>query len=370
MGAQVSGTGKRFRITLRSQPKQDSGWFAVTQIAFTGISGGIEGTLLNRGGGTMYGDLLPYTADGASLGTLSARWQNVYAKYLYGNASGTTVSFSTPSNRYNIASGERFSITFGKIARWFSDLKALAFKDTVSKSDLDSDVQTSLGKADSALQSYVESDPTVPAWAKAATKPSYSKSEVGLGNVDNVKQYSANNPPPYPVTSVNGKTGAVTLGKSDVGLGNVDNVKQYSASNPPPYPVTSVNGKTGAVTVSVPSVPSTTKPIKGDGSGGLVAATPETDYASPVIMRKVTLTASGWVDSIKQQAVRVEGVLADTTKQEIRTAPVDASYDGPYKTCVVEQVKQADNAIMYQCSTVPTVDIDVYVTIRAVKYLT
>ena len=58
-----------------------------------------------------------------------------------------------------------------------------------------------------------------------------------------------------PVTSVNNKTGAVTLGKSDVGLGNVDNVRQYSASNPPPYPVTSVNGKTGDVTVNeVPSV--------------------------------------------------------------------------------------------------------------------
>ena len=35
--------------------------------------------------------------------------------------------------------------------------------------------------------------------------------------------------------------------KSDVGLGNVDNVKQYSATNPPPYPVTSVNGATGEV---------------------------------------------------------------------------------------------------------------------------
>ena len=58
-----------------------------------------------------------------------------------------------------------------------------------------------------------------------------------------------------PVTSVNGKTGAVTLGKSDVGLGSVDNVKQYSASNPPPYPVTSVNGHTGAITVrEVPAV--------------------------------------------------------------------------------------------------------------------
>ena len=61
-----------------------------------------------------------------------------------------------------------------------------------------------------------------------------------------------------PVTSVNGKTGAVTLGKSDVGLGSVDNVKQYSASNPPPYPVKSVNGHTGAVTIrEVPAVTTT-----------------------------------------------------------------------------------------------------------------
>ena len=36
-------------------------------------------------------------------------------------------------------------------------------------------------------------------------------------------------------------------------LGNVANVRQYSADNPPPYPVTSVNGKTGAVSLSIPS---------------------------------------------------------------------------------------------------------------------
>lgn len=41
----------------------------------------------------------------------------------------------------------------------------------------------------------------------------------------------------------------ITMAKGDVGLSNVDNVKQYSASNPPPYPVTSVNGQTGAVTI-------------------------------------------------------------------------------------------------------------------------
>ena len=67
-----------------------------------------------------------------------------------------------------------------------------------------------------------------------------------------IADYVANN---APVTSVNNKTGAVTLTKGDVGLSQVDNVKQYSAKNPPPYPVTSVNGQTGAVTVrEVPAV--------------------------------------------------------------------------------------------------------------------
>ena len=43
------------------------------------------------------------------------------------------------------------------------------------------------------------------------------------------------------------------VSKSDIGLGNVDNVQQYSVSNPPPYPVTSVNGSTGAVTLTIPT---------------------------------------------------------------------------------------------------------------------
>ena len=58
-----------------------------------------------------------------------------------------------------------------------------------------------------------------------------------------------------PVTSVNGKTGAVEIAKGDVGLGKVRNEAQYSAQNPPPYRVASVNGQTGAVTVrEVPAV--------------------------------------------------------------------------------------------------------------------
>lgn len=60
-----------------------------------------------------------------------------------------------------------------------SELKHLAFTDTVVKTDLESSVQASLDKADTALQSFKETDPTVPAWAKAATKPTYTASEVG-----------------------------------------------------------------------------------------------------------------------------------------------------------------------------------------------
>jgi len=49
----------------------------------------------------------------------------------------------------------------------------------IPKTDLATAVQASLEKADTALQSYTETDPTVPAWAKAANKPTYTASEVG-----------------------------------------------------------------------------------------------------------------------------------------------------------------------------------------------
>lgn len=85
-----------------------------------------------------------------------------------GDGSNVTAAFSAASTRANIATGEKLSVLFGKIAKWFADLGTLAFKSSVSKTDLAQDVQTSLGKADSALQSA-------------------------------------------PVTSVNGETGAVTV---------------------------------------------------------------------------------------------------------------------------------------------------------------
>ena len=107
-----------------------------------------------------------------------------------------------------------------------------------------------------------ETDPTVPSWAKQPQKPKYDATEITFIQPDSQSLL-----PSGTVDDALGEidlflrgvpdwakqTNKPTYSKSEVGLGNVDNVRQYSASNPPPYPVTSVNGKTGAVTVSVPT---------------------------------------------------------------------------------------------------------------------
>ncbi len=67
------------------------------------------------------------------------------------------------------------------------------------------------------LTSFTETDPTVPSWAKAISKPTYTASEVGA--LPDTTTY---------VSSFNGSTGAIT----------------YTA------PVTSVNGDTGAVVIN------------------------------------------------------------------------------------------------------------------------
>lgn len=87
-----------------------------------------------------------------------------------GDASNVTTVFTTATTRSNLTTKEKLSISLGKISKWFSDLKTVAFSG--SYNDL-SNKPTSLPASD------------VSSWAKASTKPTYTKAEVGLGNVDN-----------------------------------------------------------------------------------------------------------------------------------------------------------------------------------------
>lgn len=107
-----------------------------------------------------------------------------------------------------------------------------------------------------------EQDPTVPAWAKQPTKPTYTASEVGAlpsSTVIPTKTSQLQNDSGFltsaPVESVNGKTGAVSLTASDVGAlpsSTVIPSKTSQLTNDSGFltqAVTSVNGQTGAVTL-------------------------------------------------------------------------------------------------------------------------
>ena len=178
------------------------------------------------------------------------------------------------------------------------------------------------------ITGYTETDPTVPAWAKNATKPSYTASEVGAlpsttkipsktSDLTNdsgfITGYTETDPT---VPSWAKQSAKPSYTKSEVGLGNVDNVKQYSASNPPPYPVTSVNGKTGAVTVDVPTVPTKVSAFTNDAgyltkhqdiSGKLDASKiPELTSACVIEKTGASVTASDNSEYFNDQYIVVE----------------------------------------------------------------
>ena len=101
-----------------------------------------------------------------------------------GDASSITVTFTAPNKRETIVSGESFNTITGKILKYMNDFGSCAFKSMILKEDLAPSVKTSLEKADTALQSYTETDPTVPAWAKTPAKPTYTAAEVGALSID------------------------------------------------------------------------------------------------------------------------------------------------------------------------------------------
>ncbi len=105
-----------------------------------------------------------------------------------GDASNVTVTFTAPNKRESIISGESFNTIAGKILKYMNDFGSCAFKNMILKEDLAPSVKTSLEKADTALQSYTETDPTVPAWAKTPLKPTYTASEVGALALDDAEK--------------------------------------------------------------------------------------------------------------------------------------------------------------------------------------
>lgn len=80
----------------------------------------------------------------------------------------------------------------------------------------------------------------------------------------------------------------------------------------------------------------------------------------------VTLTASGWNSSTKTQTVTVSGVDEDETSQLIQPTPAVASQSA-YYTAGIIATGQAKNKLTFTATTIPTVDLTVYVVLTELQ---
>ena len=180
----------------------------------------------------------------------------------------------------------------------------------IPKTDLASAVQTSLGKADTALQTAPVTSVNTKTGAVsltasdigAYTKPSTgipkadlaSSVQTSLGKADTALQSA-------PVNSVNGKTGAVSLSASDVGAlpdSTTIPTKTSDLTNDSGFltsagAVTSFNGQHGAVTYTAP-----VQSVNGQ-TGAVTVTDTDTTYTLSMSGNVITLTpSSGQASSI------------------------------------------------------------------------
>ena len=141
-----------------------------------------------------------------------------------------------------------------------------------------------------------------------------TKADVGLGNVANERQYSAENPPPYPVTSVNSKTGAVALKTSDI-----ENDLNYQTGDDVSGSVTdAINALKGSVPEALNTLQKLAAAINNDANyhttvdNALDGKADKTELPNKVI--SVTLTTAGWtssVDGIYSQGITNSAITAN-----------------------------------------------------------
>lgn len=103
------------------------------QDIFAYVDAAVEGVTIQTDATPMQGSTNPVQSGGVytELGKKLAKT---------GDGSNVTAAFKAAASRANIATGEKLSVLFGKIAKWFADLGSLAFKSKVTKADLAADV--------------------------------------------------------------------------------------------------------------------------------------------------------------------------------------------------------------------------------------
>ena len=292
----------------------------------------------------------------------------------------------------------------------YADTKYSKPSGGIPKKDLASDVQASLGKADSALQSYTETDPTVPKWAKEKTKPNYTASEVGalpantripstVAEMSDSGDYAKKSD----LSSITNKvsksgdtmTGKLTVPQVETGDGNSNffqcrkfrvegnadtyyHAIDFGYQNHDRVDFHEYGGlwsfyknQTGKVNDGVLCGKITSNGWEGRAkleSGSTMVTSQLTENSNAIATTafvhglvdglkskgvNVTLPASGWNANAKTQTVSVAGVTA-TVNLIITAAP--GSYMA-YAEAGVRCTAQGAGTLTFACETVPTADV-------------
>ena len=189
---------------------------------------------------------------------------------------------------------------------------------------------------------------------------SVTSTELGYldGVTSNIQTQLNNKLSSAPVTSVNNKTGAVTLAKGDVGLGNVDNTSDV---NKPISNATqaALNDKQAKITAS--------GLLKGNGSGGVTTATKGTDYAGTSKTVTATLLAASWTGSSAPYTytLAVTGVTANSNQELLPALTITSEQLTALQAANIQDGGQAANSVTLTAfGDKPTIDLPIRVIVR------
>ncbi len=247
-----------------------------------------------------------------------------------GDGSQVTASFTPAETRAAIATGETAATLWGKVSKWLSDLKAVAFSGQYA--DLTGAPTAMTPKAHAATHGTGGADAITP--ASIGAQPSVTASGLLKGDGD----------------------GGITA--AAVGT---DYQAPLAAGMDYATP-SQVAEKQDAIAVS--------GILKGDGAGNISAAaagtdyqaplTAGTDYATPAQTAQATLLASGWADGV--QSLAIGGLSAEGAGAIYPASTATAEQVLAYGAAIPYVTGQAAGSVTITAAgSIPTIDIPVEV---------
>lgn len=320
-----------------------------------------------------------------------------------GEASNTVVAFTQASTRENMNTGETLAVLVGKLAKWYADLKGVAWSG--SYNDLSNRPGSMTPTAHAATHGADGSDPLTPNSINAQAKIEASgilKGD-GAGGVSTA-QAGTDYQAAIKATGLlkgagNGAVGAAQAGtdyqapitQQGILKGTGSGVTSAEAGTDFQAPVTATgllkgagNGSVGAATpgTDYQAPIKITGLLKGNGST-VQAAVAGTDYAKPSNTVYATLLATGWTfeafndgmvsQYVARQTVNVSGMTAAATAIVSLDSSANAATTKAAAPLMLRAVAQAEGTVTVEASAVTSassggdipieVDIPIQITI-------